>query len=54
MWNPENTKIDWTDVVRPNYERVKKLLGDNRVTLKEDSVETRDKDGKFKSFVITV
>ena len=54
MWNPENTSIDWTDVVRPNYERIKKLLGDRKIILEEDSVEIRDSDGKFKSFTITV
>lgn len=40
-------------MVRPNYERVKKLLGDRGIILAKDSVEVRE-DGKFKSFTVTV
>lgn len=53
MDSPYNANIDFTDVVRPHYEEVKKLLGDRRIIL-EDSVEVRDGDGKFKSFTISV
>ena len=54
MFHPSNTKIDWTDVIQPNYNKIKRVLSDNRIIISEDSVETRDEDGKFVSFTITV
>ena len=52
--HPDNANIDFTDVIRPHYEKVKKLLGDSKIILREDSVEVRDGDGKFKSFTISI